>query len=147
MKQFFILFISGIIMLSTACVNETGNAVEGVWDLVYAERIAGDTLVWKFPGDYTGTDIKVWTKTHVIFVGRFKTDTTFVDNYGGGTYTLNGNRYEETILYHGATDLVGNTLKMLIEVRSDSIIQSWPVDDNWQVDKSNYQLEKYVRLE
>ncbi len=147
MKNFYILIFMGIIVLSMACVTETKKPIEGVWNLVYAEDIAGDTLAWEFPGEYTGTDIKIWTKTHFIFVGRFKSDTTFEDNYGGGTYLLEGNRYEETILYHGITDWVGNKPKMLIEIRGDSLIQTWPADENWEIDKSNYQLEKYVRLE
>jgi hypothetical protein len=113
---------------------------------VYAQSIAGDTLVWKFLGDNAGSDIKIWTKSHFIFVGRFKNDTAFADSYGGGTYTLEGNRYEETILYHVATNWVGSKVKMLLEIKGDSLIQTWPADDTWQINKSTYRVEKYVRL-
>ena len=147
MKKLFICFIISMIFCTMACVKEKHNAVEGVWDLVYAGRMAADSLVLKFPGDYTGSDVKVWTKTHVFFVGRFKADTTFYDNYGGGTYKLTGNRCVETILYHANTGLVGSTINMLIDVRGDSLIQTWPVDENWEIDEGDYRVEKYVRLE
>jgi len=133
-----------IIVLS--CIKPQSKLIEGAWNLVYAHSIAGDTLAWKFPVNYTGSDIKIWTKNHFIFVGRYKKDTTFVDNYGGGTYTLDGNHYQETILYHVVTEWVGNKSKMLLEFKGDSLIQTWPADDNWQINKSNYRIEKYVRL-
>ena len=99
-----------------------------------------------FLANYTGSDMKIWAKNYFIFVGRYKRDTTFTDNYGGGTYTLDGNRYQETILYHSIAEWVGNKPKMLLDVKGDSLIQTWPADDNWQINKSNYRIEKYVRL-
>ena len=145
-KQISIIAMMILIFLPN-CAQSQIKSHEGAWNLVYMKNISSDKLNWKFPGEYTGSDVKIWTKDHFIFVGQFKHDTTIVDNYGGGTYTLNGNRYEETILYHARADWVGSTLKMLLEVKGDSLIQTWPVNDNWQIDKSNYSFEKYVRLE
>jgi hypothetical protein len=120
--------------------------IEGAWNLVYAQTIDGGKQVWRFPGNSTGSDLKMWTGNHFTFVGRFKTDTTYNDNYGGGTYTLEGTHYLETILYHTITSAVGTKIKMLIEIKGDSLIQTYPVDDNWKVDKNKYNIEKYVRL-
>ena len=144
LKTFIILMIS-IIVLS--CAQRRSKPIEGAWDLVYSHRISGDTLTWKIPGDYTGNQLKIWTQDHFSFVGQYKSDTTLTDNYGGGTYTLDQNRYEETFLYSKNKSRVDSTLKILLEVKGDSLIQSWPVDDDWKIDKSNYRTEKYVRLD
>jgi hypothetical protein len=134
-----------IIVLS--CVQQQSKPIEGAWNLVYAQNIAGDTLVREFPGDYTGTAIKIWSKGYVLYVGRLKMDTTYIDGYGGGPYKLNGNRYEENIQYFSNQSYVGMTVKMLLEIRNDTLIQTWPIDDNGQIDKSNYRQEKRVRLD
>jgi hypothetical protein len=33
-----------------------------------------------------------------------------------------------------------------IAATGDSLIQTWPVDNNWQINKSNFRIEKYLRL-
>jgi len=106
-----------------------------------------DSLTFEFPGSTTGSDIKMWTENHFLTVGRFQMDTTFIDNGVGGTYTLDGNQYEETILYMPGQNGTGQKIKMLLELRNDTLIQTWPVDENGQIDKTNYSVEKYIRLD
>ena len=106
-----------------------------------------DSLTFEFPGSTTGSDIKMWTENHFLTVGRFQMDTTFMDNGVGGTYTLDGNKYEETILYMPGQNGTGQKVKMLLELRNDTLIQTWPVDENGQIDKTNYSVEKYIRLD
>ena len=88
----------------------------------------------------------MWSKENFSFVWRVAINDSLMDNYGGGTYTLDGNHYIENVLYHRAKNLLGS-IKMLIEVKGDSLIQTWPTDENWQIDKSNYNIEKYIRLD
>jgi len=52
----------------------------------------------------------------------------------------------KTILYHVNKQYVGKTIKMLLGIRGDTLIQTWPVDKNGQIDKSNYTIEKYTRI-
>ena len=107
----------------------------------------GDTLKSEFPGDYSGSDMKMWSKDHFVFVGLFKNDTTTRNNYGGGTYKLKGNRYEEYILYHANKVAVGKNVKMILELKNDTLFQTYPVDENGKIDSvSYYYIEKYVRL-
>ena len=70
------------------------------------------------------------------------------DFYGGGTYKLKGNRYEENVLYHFSKPgtVLNYTLKALIELKNDTLIQTSPVDDNGQINKNKYSIEKYVQL-
>jgi len=133
--------------LLLSCVQEPRKSIEGAWKLVYGHHMAGDTLQWRAPDGVTGSQIKMWTHNHYLFVGQFTVDTTVIDNYGGGTYTLAQNRYEETITYHGTEDWIGTSMKMVLEIKGDSLFQYWPADENWQIDKGNHQLEKYVRLD
>ena len=143
-SKIIISLLLSIIIL--CCDQQPRKPIEGAWNIVYGKRVAADTLVWEFPGYYTGSQIKVWTKDHFVFVGQFKSDTTITNNYGGGTYTIDSNRYEETLSYHTNSDWVDVKMKMLVEIKGDSLIQTWPVDDNWQINTSDYRVEKYTRL-
>jgi hypothetical protein len=137
-----------ISLIIGSCTQQKSSQIEGTWQFVSAKGMAGDTVKIQFPSTaLTGSDIKMWSKNHFVFVGRFKRDTTFSNNYGGGTYKLDGNRYEESILYHTNTSAVGNKVKMLLEIRNDTLIQTYPVDDNGQIKKSGYYVEKYIKLD
>lgn len=146
-----IKFIAGlmisIIFLSCSPNEKQHRKIEGAWSLVYYQSIAKDSVVGRYIGkDVIGSQIKVWSNDHFVFVGRFKVGSREADNYGGGTYTLEGSQYIETILYHINKQWIGTKPKMLIEIKGDTLYQTWPVNNMWQTDKSNYTLEKYVRL-
>jgi len=145
MKKIFFLLILATLIISS-CAKQQSQKIEGAWQFVYGKSFAGDTLQFQFPGDYTGTDMKIWSKDHFAFVGFFKKDTVSLDIYGGGTYTLKGNRYDETIVYHVGKETVGQTFKMIIEIKNDTLYQTWPVDENGKIDSANYQVEKYIRF-
>ncbi len=140
-------FTFSLLLLFGFILQQKGPSIEGAWKLVHATVVQHDTLMGEFPGVWTGNDMKMWSQGHFIFVGRIKSDTTFTDSYGGGTYTLKGNRYEEQIQFHMVPRLIGKTEKMLLEVRKDTLIQTWPVGENGQIDRSNFSEEKYVRLD
>ncbi len=38
-------------------------------------------------------------------------------------------------------------MKMKLEIRNDTLIHTYPLDENDKVHKSNYFIEKYVRLD
>jgi hypothetical protein len=145
-KITFGLLIS-IILMSCSPNEKQHRQIDGAWSLSYYQTIAKDSVVGRYIGkDVIGSQIKIWSKEYFSFVGRFKTKSKVIDNYGGGTYTLEGSQYIETILYHINKQWIGTHPKMLIEIKGDTLYQTWPVGDNWKVDKSNYTIEKYVRL-
>ncbi len=91
--------------------------------------------------------IKMWSNYHYTFINRSIVDNKFIYGYGGGTYTLDGNRYEETIVYNSwltTRDSIGMKWKMILEIRNDTLFQTYPVNENWQIAK-NHIVEKYVR--
>ena len=142
-----IIFPGLIILLITgSCTQEKKSPIEGAWQLVHEYQKSGDKIVGEFPVDITGSEMKVWTEHNFIFVGQFRQDTIITDNYGGGTYSLDDDNYEETIQFHSYPGFLGKTMKILIEINGDTITQTFPVDATGQVNKSEYYIEKWVRL-
>ena len=145
MKKIAILSSMLLIMLS-ACNQEPVNPVVGAWDLIYAKQIENDSVIATYPGTYQGSQVKMWCNNYWMFVGEYSQDTVKTDNFGGGSYTLEGIVYKETIKYHSSEDYIGKTLRMRIVVANDTLIQVWPADEMGEVDKSNYTSEKYARV-
>ena len=143
---FFSLIISLII---GSCAKEKKSPIEGAWQLVFAQIIAGDTVSKSLPGDALGSQIKIITKEHFIFVGQFTflPDSTSSDNYGVGTYKFEGDRFEENAKYSSSKSSVGKKIRLLTEIRNDTLIQKYPADDDWKINKSKYNLIKFIRLE
>jgi len=144
MKNFICcLFIVGFFL---ACNQVNKSPIEGAWELISWERYRGDSLVWQFPVNITGSDIVIFSEGHLLSIGRFKRDTTFIDNYVGAKYTLEGTHLEETLIYFPNQDRVGQTVKQILEIRNDTLIKSYPCDNDWKLNESDYSIEKYVRL-
>lgn len=126
--------------------NASGQKIEGPWHLVELKAYSGDSLLYEFPSkETTINQIKVWTDNHFIFVGQYESETSGDDSYGWGTYKLEGKQYQEHILYHSNADWVGTNIKMLLEVKKDTLVQIFPVNDYGQVSKNWHAVEKYVR--
>ena len=125
--------------------REVKSPVEGSWEMVSATAISGDTVTnYKVPE--TGSQIKMWTSKHFAFTGILLTDTSKLDVYGNGTYTLNGDKYEESITYHNDKSFVNTKAKFLLEIRNDTLYQKGVTDENWNLPGA-YAIEKYVRVD
>ena len=146
MKKNAIIIGTLFLLILIGCKQEPANPIEGAWNLIYVKNIANDSVVSEFPTTYQGTDIKMWTKDNWSFVARYKQDTINWDNYGGGTYTLNGNIYVENVIFHADKSYIGKKLRMLMTVKNDTLIQIWPVDEKGEVNKSECHVERYIRL-
>ena len=141
-----VIFSALLLLILAGCKQEPVNPVIGAWDLIYAKQVVNDTTASVFPGDYKGSQVKMWCNNYWMFVGEFSQDTITEKGFGGGSYTLEGLVYKETIKYHSSADYVGQTLRMRIVVQNDTLIQVWPADEMGEIDKSNYTSEKYVRV-
>jgi hypothetical protein len=146
MKTTAILLLMIPVLMICQFQKASGQKLEGPWHLVELKAYNGDSLLYEFPSDETTINqIKVWTEDHFIFVGQYESETTGDDSYGWGTYSLKGNQYEEHILYHSNADWVGTSIKMLLEIKKDTLIQIFPVNDDGQVSKNWHAKEKYIR--
>ena len=140
-----VIFLSlAISLIIGSCSQKEISPIEGAWQLVYGQW---SSMEETYPNQITGSDIKMWTKDCFAFVGKFQIDTVMIDNFGWGKYKfIEGIKYEESIiLHHSDADLEGQTIKMLMEVRNDTLIQRWPTDENWNLPEDHL-IEKYVRV-
>jgi len=139
------LFFSFVlVVLLTGCKGERRLAIEGSWRMVYGEWMASDSST--YPAQIMGSQIKSWTKEYFTFVGEFKRGHSPIeDAYGGGTYTLIGNRYTENAVYQYTKAYLDNEIRILLEIKGDTLIQRWPATVDWKLPKK-YCMEKYVRL-
>jgi hypothetical protein len=139
-KSLYFSLIIALIVVS--CAQEEKSPIEGAWQMIYGEWTGLDK---SFPAQIEGSQIKMWSTGYVSFVGNFKLDTTNSDNYGLGKFKQEGNRYEENFMYFTDTSYIGKTIRLLIEIRNDTLVQKWPVDENWKL-VEKFSTEKYVRL-
>jgi hypothetical protein len=147
MKKAIILSLIIAMIIGSCTQKEVKSPYEGAWKVVSWVAMEKDSLIWKFPGNYTGSEITIIAKNHFLWAGRYKKDTTFVNNWGGGTYALDGNRLEDTFLFCVDQSMVGTKRRLLLELKNDTATYSWPCDENWQVNKDKYYVQKLVKAE
>ena len=95
--------------------------------------------------------MKMWIKEHFVFAGTlkdtFSKDSTTATGFfcGGGTYKLDGNKYEENYMYNNYVVQIGKKFKSLLEIRNDTLFIINSIDDNWNLPE-RYTIEKYVKM-
>ena len=141
------LLICLIIPISMgSCTQEKTSPMEGAWKLAYEYEISGDNTTLLFPGTSKGSEIKMWSGDRWALVGVFIQDSMLTDNFGGGKFTLEGTNYQEIVHYHSAKEYLDQTVKLYLEIKDDTLTQIWPVDDEGEIIKSHYYIEKWVRM-
>jgi hypothetical protein len=142
MKKLIYLSVAAFFVL-VSCSEEKDSITKGEWQLVYGYWGSPDFV---FPENVTGSDIKIWTDKYYMHTGKAKQDTILIEAFGCGYYKfIEGNKYQETVMLQSSQDLEGKTINMLMELKNDTLIQKWPVDENWNL-QENYKIEKYVRI-
>jgi len=139
-----LFFCLTLLLLFASCKEERRLAIEGSWRMVYGDWMASDSAT--YPAKIQGSQIKTWTKEYFTFVGEFKRgDDAIEAAYGGGTYTLIGKRYTENAVYQYTKAYLDNEIRILLEIKGDTLIQRWPATTEWKLPKRHC-MEKYVRL-
>ena len=134
-----------VILLVVSC-NSPKSPNVGAWKLVSGQVMESGKLVRTFPCDtLKGSQTKVWTDNYQEFVAELIKPKDTINGYGGGKYTLVGNHYTENLEYFPVKSAVGTSNKMLLEVKNDTLVQSYPTDENFKLGKS-YRVEKYIRV-
>ncbi len=146
MKKNLLIYLI-ILILMGSCTQEKVSPMEGAWKLAYEYEISGDSTKLLFPGTSKGSEIKMWTGDRWALVGVFIQDSMLTDNFGGGKFTLEDTNYQEIVDYHSAKEYLGQTVKLFLEIKHDTLTQIWPVDDKGEIIKSHYYMEKWVRME
>jgi len=147
MKRILLLCLLTPLFFFGSCTQEKTSPMEGAWKLAFDYEVKGDNTTLLYPGVSQGSEIKIWSGDRWALVGLFIEDSIVADNFGGGTFTLEGTNYQETVEYHSAREYLGQTVKLYLEIRNDTLTQYWPVDDQGVPDKNHHYMEKWVRFE
>ena len=134
-------------MFMFSCTQEKVSPMDGAWKLAFEYEVQGDQSTLIFPGVSQGSEIKMWSGDRWALVGVFIEDSTITDNFGGGKFTLEGTNYQEIVEYHSAKQYLGQTVKLFLEVKNDTLTQIWPVDDEGVPVASHHNMEKWVRFD
>ena len=130
-----------------SCTQESTSPMEGAWKLAYEYEVKGDNTTLLYPGETLGSEIKMWSGDRWALVGVFVEDSTLSDVFAGGKFTIEGTDYQEIVEFHSATEYLGQTVKLHLEINNDTLTQIWPVDETGEPVKSHYYMEKWVRFE
>ena len=142
MKKILLLSLTILLTIGTYA-QQKKSPLEGAWQMVYGTF---SNTPFTFPAQVKGSQIKMWSKEYFTVVGHYEMGTNVSENYVGGKYKLDGNRYEEELMYFTKDLSIGQKVRLLLEIRNDTLIQKWPVDENWNLAKA-CRIEKYVRLD
>ena len=129
-----------------SCNREKVSPLEGAWKLAFEYEISGDQTNQLYPGDSRGSEIKVWAGDRWALVGVYIKDTTVTDNFGGGKFTLEGTSYREIVEYHSAEEYLGQTVKLYLQIKNDTLTQIWPVDEQGEPVRDHHYMEKWVKF-
>lgn len=141
------LFCLVLTLLLGSCTRESLSPMEGAWKLAYEYEFKGDRTTLLFPGKSRGSEIKMWSGDRWALVGVFVEDSIMTDVFAGGKFTIKGTDYREIVEFHSAPEYLGQTVKLYLEIKNDTLTQFWPVDENGEPIKSHYYMEKWVRFE
>jgi hypothetical protein len=150
MKAISLIFLTVLLILfGCTAPQETApdNPLVGAWQMISRQTFSGDTLQMELGKDFTASEMKIWSESHYAFIGRYQMDTTSMDNGGGGSYRIEGTHYEEMVEYFPYQGVVGTTVRILLEIKGDTLIQTWPADENWEITADQYNIMKMIRLD
>jgi outer membrane lipoprotein SlyB len=121
-----ILFVPAILLCASllGCVSEQKNAIEGTWRVVYGTMKTADTTVSYSQANLFG--MKMIFDNHWAIFGQGLHGGDTLAYYSGGTYTLQGNKYTESIKYNTVKSRIGRVIPFEVEVRNDTLIQKGP---------------------
>jgi beta-lactamase regulating signal transducer with metallopeptidase domain len=122
----------------------TSEKIEGAWKTFLSQKIENGKTITLITSDSKYTEMKVWTKDYYAYVGNQGYGSY---SFGGsGTYKLNGNLYEENIIYSPVGSTQGQTVKLILEIKNDTLTQIWPIDASGKYDKLNCNIIKMVKM-
>jgi hypothetical protein len=141
-----VIYLCLIILLMAAACTKGKISPSGGWQMIQMQMVDHGKVTNYFSDKYVVSQTKMWYKNHFIFVGRYTVDTAITYRYGVGTWTLNGNIYDEDIKYHFDKSLEGRKNKLWLEIKNDTLLHIWPVNDMGEPNPVHW-VERYVRLE
>lgn len=132
----------------TPVVTKTPSELEGTWQLISARMITKKDTTYT---DHTKGEkmIKIITPTHFSFfrhdLNKGKDSATAIFSAGGGTYTLKGDQYTESLEYFNAREWEGNDFSFTVTITGDTLVQTG-LEKIEGTDINRTITEKYARV-
>jgi hypothetical protein len=136
-----VLTVAGTLGCSTAARTAP---LQGCWELQSAQGTSNGQN-YSLPGNISGSQFKCYSDGHFLFVGQYTMNGQTQASYGGGTYSLKGDTYTETLTYHVASSSVGKTLTFKLAINGNQITQTGPLDAQGQKSLGGSATEVYIR--
>ncbi|MDV3309525.1 MAG: lipocalin-like domain-containing protein [Cyclobacteriaceae bacterium] len=154
MQQRLSLLFLFMIMVA-ACSRPSENSahepeslsLHGTWRLISGTLVEdGDTTVT----DYTRAErmIKIINDSHFAFLRHDLNkgqDSPAIFVAGGGSYTLQGDRYTENLEYCSEREWEGSTFEFTVAIEGDTLIRQG-IEKVESLGVERYNIEKYVRV-
>ena len=106
------------------CASGKKKAIEGTWRVVAGTMKTADTTISYSQANLFGMKMIVDDQWAVFGQPLGGGDT--LAYYSGGSYTLEGDIYMESIKYNILQSRVGRTIAFEVEIRNDTLIQRGP---------------------
>jgi len=143
MKKLICLSLTFLIIMS--CSTKKLNFPIGAWKQYSTDVYTDDILTEKTL--ITDNNYKLFSEKNWEFVWKVSSDSLPIYYYGAGTYTLNGTEYLETIEMHFSKPYEGQTIKMTLELKNDTLIQAWnPLDSTGMINTHVRYIEKFIHM-
>ncbi|CAM1353475.1 hypothetical protein [Tenacibaculum insulae] len=117
-------------------------ALQGTWKLVYGEVKENDSVKVK---DLSKAEfIKIINNSHFAFFNQPKKNGEGFYG-GGGSYTLKGNNYQETLNYVSVDAVRGHVFPFTVKIVGDTLIQ-YGLEEVKEAGIHRDIIEKYIRI-
>jgi hypothetical protein len=128
-----------------SCTTKQTDFPQGAWKQ-YSSEIYTDSVL-SAKDLVTHYNMKIFSEKNWEFVWKDTTDSIPKYYYGAGTYILDGNDYSEIIDLHAIKEYEGQTLKMILELKNDTLVQTWnPLDSTGAMDTKIKFVDKFIHL-
>ena len=138
-----------LLLLSSFFIQQSQSqdfSIVGTWKQVSFKVINNGQMVSNVTNSGNGEQLKSWSKESFIFVGKTLDNNNLSRSFGNGNYTLHGNHYTENIKVDVSPSYEGKTLKFHMELKRDTLIQIYSVNNDWSYDTKNCWIEKFVKV-
>ena len=137
------LFLVLIVLLSFCnCSKNNSKSIVGTWRMFYAESIENDSVIIK---NLDSTSfIKIINDNHFAFFNQTLGNQE-VFYGGGGSYTLEGDKYTEVLNYTSVKSLRNHSFPFTVKIKGDTLIQSG-IEFVKKANLNRKIIEKYIRV-
>lgn len=142
MKKLFYLVVVALLVVAAAPREMPADTpIKGAWKMV---RFQYDNEPWKTVGE-NEISHKIFTGTRWSAASFDKT-TRKIAGSAGGTYTISGNQYSETVEYYSwDSEVCGKTFAFTMTIENGMLHQKGTME--WK-DNKNYVIDEwYVRVD